>query len=331
MRRLVFLCAIVGAAGCSSKGSNTSQDASCAMGSEGCGCYGNDTCNGGLKCLSHLCVSLGVGGDTGAGGTTAGAGGTFGSGGTTGGTGGNGNTGSGGSGAGGSGTGGSGAGGSGTGGSGAGGSGTGGGAGNVLVFTGGVVTAGSNTFGITGGVYTFDDGVGSTIAPDCQAGTCFGSLNGTGPICVSGTGTMVFDDASLNPAYATYWGAAVALDLNNPDYVANGQLPYVASDYGVTGFQFSFQNNATSTVRMTYKVRDPGTGTLVDYCLDLATSTSVVRFSDARQSCYLAVPGPALTPALADHVEGIQWQVPTNPFGSVAFNYCVSGITPLTQ
>ena len=99
----------------------------------------------------------------------------------------------------------------------------------------------------------------------------------------------------------------------------------------MTGFQFTFQNNASSTVRFTYRVRDPGTGTLVDYCLNLSTSTATIHFTDARQQCYLATPGPALTAALADFVEQIQWQVPTSTLSATPFNYCISSIKPLTQ
>jgi len=151
-------------------------------------------------------------------------------------------------------------------------------------------------------------------------------VNGSGQICVAGTGTRV-----LGSDYATYWGAAMALDLNNPTNAPMAQMAYVASSHGVTGFQFSFQNKASSTVRMSYKVRDPGTNALLEYCVDLTTATSVVHFSDARQACYLATPGPALTAALADHVEGIQWQVPTNISAAAPFSYCISNITPLTQ
>lgn len=39
----------------------TTDEQSCRDGVEGCGCYGNQTCNAGLVCLSHLCVSLGSG------------------------------------------------------------------------------------------------------------------------------------------------------------------------------------------------------------------------------------------------------------------------------
>ena len=45
---------------------------SCPVGAETCLCYGNDTCNAGLTCASHLCVSLGAGGSGGGGSGDAG-------------------------------------------------------------------------------------------------------------------------------------------------------------------------------------------------------------------------------------------------------------------
>jgi hypothetical protein len=44
-------------------------DSGCPTGAELCPCYANDTCNTGLTCASHLCVSLGAGGASGAGGS----------------------------------------------------------------------------------------------------------------------------------------------------------------------------------------------------------------------------------------------------------------------
>lgn len=331
----------------------------CVTGNEGCACYGNDSCNGTLQCFSHLCVSLtGTAGATGTGGSVSGGAGTGGSGagtaGTTGGagatgvagtsgtagtTGGAGTTGSAGTSgsagatgtAGTSGTAGT------TGAAGRGGTtgtaGTGGASsGATLSFTAGVVTAGSNSIGVTGGVYSFKDSAGSTISPNCQGGTCFSSLNGAGPFCVSGTNVQIGYDAQLNPDYATYWGAAVAIDLNNPTNTANAQLDYKASDYNVKGFQFTFTNNATSTVRLTFKVRDLSTNGLADYCLDLpTTATSTIHFSDAKLNCYAGTPGPALSGATADHVVGLQWQVPSSLAGAVAFNFCIGDITAITQ
>jgi hypothetical protein len=169
------------------------------------------------------------------------------------------------------------------------------------------------------------------ITPNCATDECFGSVTGGGPICVSGIGTRVLLNASATDYdYATYWGAAMALDLNNPTNMPNSQLAYKASDHGVKGFQFTFQNRVSSVVRLTFKVRDTG-GTLVDYCLDLGTATSIIHFTDARQACYALTPGPALTLALADRVEGLQWQVPTTPAGAVSFDYCISNIIPLLQ
>lgn len=58
----------------------------CEQGTERCGCYGNDTCNDGLACLSDLCVATGNAGTSGGGaaGSGAGRGGATGSGNTTG-------------------------------------------------------------------------------------------------------------------------------------------------------------------------------------------------------------------------------------------------------
>jgi hypothetical protein len=64
-------------------GLGTGGTTSCAVGAEFCACYGNDTCNSGLACASHLCVRLGSGGSAATGGTN-GSGGTIVTSGTTG-------------------------------------------------------------------------------------------------------------------------------------------------------------------------------------------------------------------------------------------------------
>ncbi len=63
--------------GTSASGGTTSSGApgtggTCSAGTESCPCYGNDTCNAGLACLSHVCVNpIGTGG-TATGGTATG-------------------------------------------------------------------------------------------------------------------------------------------------------------------------------------------------------------------------------------------------------------------
>ena len=63
-------------------GGTTSTDGGCPTGSETCSCYANNTCNGGLICLSNLCVRPLTGGAAGAGGTLS-TGGTASTGGIT--------------------------------------------------------------------------------------------------------------------------------------------------------------------------------------------------------------------------------------------------------
>src|SRR5205814_2135762 len=163
--------------------------------------------------LSHLCVAVsgtggsvsGTGGSaTGTGGSATGSGGTTGAGGSA--------TGSGGT-------------------TGAGGSATGGGgstgAGGSTQCTGGAGGCACR------GIYTFADSAGSTITPNCTGDSCFAAVTGTGPICVSGTGVRVgLNTSGTDYDYATYWGAAMALDLNNPTNLPMGQQAYVASAHG---------------------------------------------------------------------------------------------------
>jgi hypothetical protein len=101
-QNLVYGLLLVGTIGCGGKGSNAGDGSagaggtvaagggggsvSCPAGTETCACYGNDTCNAGLSCFSHLCVRVPSDGGAGAGGTSGsgGASGANGSGGTAG-------------------------------------------------------------------------------------------------------------------------------------------------------------------------------------------------------------------------------------------------------
>jgi hypothetical protein len=283
----------------------------CAVGTERCSCYGNNTCNASLICLSNLCVApAGTGGVTGAGGTPTGTGGAGLGGATgTGGTPGVGGT-------------------TGTGGA----PGVGGTTGGVLSFTSGVILGTSNSYGISGGVYTFSDMKGSTISPDCSTGApCFGTTTGTG-FCVMGTDTDVPTNTSSD--YATYWGAAVGLDLNNPTFTSGAAMAYTATQKGFKGFTFTLMNLDSSQVRLTYEVRNTTTGNLDEYCANLSgLSTNTVLFTNAYQQCYnpVATRGPAMTAAQADHIEAIHWQVPSVYLFTTDFHFCIDSLQPVTQ
>ncbi len=58
MRRLFGLMLAVGAvAGCGGSSDNA-EKATCPVGSKGCPCYGNGSCDGALSCVSDVCVDL---------------------------------------------------------------------------------------------------------------------------------------------------------------------------------------------------------------------------------------------------------------------------------
>jgi len=361
--------AVAKGTGGAQSGSGEGGGSGCTTGNERCACYANGTCNAGLTCASQICVALGGGtggnantgtggnantgtggnANTGTGGNaatgtggnaatgtggnaTTGTGGnaTTGTGGnTTAGTGGNATTGTGGNattGTGGNttmGTGGSNA---GTGGM----PGTGGSTSATLVFNAGFVAADKNTFGVQGSIYTFSDGAGSTISPDCTpgTGTCYGALTGTGPICTQGDGAVVPTNTGTD--YGIYWGAALGMDLNNPDTVA---AEFPATQKGILGFKFDLTTAAVPSgvkVRFTYQVHDAVSGNLIGYCVDLNPGTNAIYFSNARQNCYQAG-GTVLSAATADHLEHLQWQVPTRYGVDTPFTFCIDKITPLTQ
>jgi hypothetical protein len=118
------------------------------------------------------------------------------------------------------------------------------------------------------------------------------------------------------------------MDLNVSDSGTRG--PYVASQHSVVGFSFNLTNNIpTSKVRFSFEAWN-GTA-LVTYCVDaLNPGLNVVHFSNATQNCY-QTGGTPLTPATADSLEALQWQVPTSTLGTTSFDYCIDGLTPLTQ
>jgi hypothetical protein len=63
LAKLVVAFALGGALAMSCGGSSDNdEDEGCDEGTEGCRCYGNDTCDPGLACRSNLCVDLGGGG-----------------------------------------------------------------------------------------------------------------------------------------------------------------------------------------------------------------------------------------------------------------------------
>src|SRR4029077_5449707 len=105
-----------------------------------------------------------------------------------------------------------------------------------------------------------------TVAPSGDAGgACFSSQTGT-KFCTHGVGAQVLlNQAGTAYDYATYWGAAMALDLNVP--TGGTRAPYPSSQHGVVGFSFNLTNNVpTSKVRFSFEVWNGSQ--LVTYCVD---------------------------------------------------------------
>jgi hypothetical protein len=366
---LAFL--VTGNVGCGSKGSGGSAGAggagACSMGKEGCACYGNDTCDSPLTCLSHLCVNTGAGtgGSPSTGGSTGNAG-APGSGGATA-SGGSVGTGSGGSSASG-GSPGSGGSSSSSGGSpGSGGSTSSGGspgsggtpATGGATGTGGTPATGGATG--TGGTPATGGAGGGPVAGPLQfvggwvdATTNIYGIQGsiytfkdpggsvispdcsTGAACFGGTTTPTTkfcvngtDATVLSGDYTDYWGAAVGFDLNVP--AGGTKTTYPAQSHNVVGFSMNLTNTTypSDKVQFTYSVYN-GSGT-DQYCVQaLNSGPNYVYFSNTQTLCY-STGGTPFPSSEVNGVVALQWQVSASPDGPVSFNYCIDSLTPIVQ
>lgn len=338
--------------------SSAIQGTRCPVGGEKCACFANQTCNEGLTCLSDICVSAaGAGGSTSAssstdpslgGATATNVGGADNSnvGGDTGST----NTEAGGNS---SATGGAGP---ATGGASAA---TGGttalatsaATGGVRAATGGASTGTGGgtsssaymsqtdgwvteaTHSISGPIYTFADPGGSIILPECSSDTTSGAtcFSGTGPtteFCASGTVAKVLyaagGDCHLDAAncdWASYWGAALAINLNQ---AADSDDPVAWDASAYSGISFKMVIDALpSNLRVNITLMDD-----TQYCATAETSNKTYTFtwSQLRQECYADAPGAAPTAAALQQIKSITWQVGGNASQSMAFGFCVSNV-----
>jgi len=159
-------------------------------------------------------------------------------------------------------------------------------------------------------------------------------LNNTSKFCVHGVGTdVLLNSSGTDYDYLTYWGAAVALDLNLPPAGTRG--PYVASAHGLTGFSFELTNQInlgvpTGPIRFSYGVPNGASG-FSSYCVQpLVSGKNTIYFSSSRLNCY-TTGGTPLGTAGSDNLYLLQWQVPTTALEARSFDFCIDKITPLTD
>jgi len=125
---------------------------------------------------------------------------------------------------------------------------------------------------------------------------------------------------------ANGWGAGIALELND----TGGQQPYNATSHGVKGFCFQFSGTkipAGTGIRAAFTTKENN-----DYAPFKQISTlgqNTVLFSELAQGSW--VKAPNIMSFDATQIILLQFQIPAAAPTPVAWDFCVEGLTAITQ
>ena len=179
----------------------------------------------------------------------------------------------------------------------------------------GLVAAGSNSLGIHGSWFVYSDcvdlnGKNCSMVADPPANSF---PNVGGKMCTSG------QTSSASGA----WGAGIALELSD----GPPQQPYDTTAHGVVGFCFQLSGPTipSTTIRVAFPTKDNNDNAYFE-----AVSTPgmhSVLFSDTAQGSWVTTKA-AFEPT---KVMLMQFQIPSSTTAAVPWNFCVDGLTALTQ
>ena len=179
----------------------------------------------------------------------------------------------------------------------------------------GYIAPGTNSVGIHGSWFVYSD-CQDLMGKDCSmvtSPTGTGFANVGGKMCTSGQ-TSTATGA---------WGAGIAFELNDD----NGQQPYDATTYGVTGFclQLSGTTIPSTTIRVAFPTQENN-----DNAPFLAVSTPgmhPVLFSETAQGSWVTTP----TTFDPTKIMLVQFQIPSSTTAPVPWDFCIEGVTAITQ
>ncbi len=185
-----------------------------------------------------------------------------------------------------------------------------------VVSADGWVDGSSNDVGIQGDWHTYGDTV-STFAPRSEPFFSGGS------VCLSG----------LIPPYADepdVWGAGLSLNLN---VTAPGQPPgaWDATEHDVRGFSFTLAGENPPLVQVNYPVVGQADGTI--YCfeerdVDPNTHASSVDFEQTRYNCWDGDDGPNPDET---NLRAFQVQVLPHDTEYVEFDFCLEDVAAVQR
>jgi hypothetical protein len=146
--------------------------------------------------------------------------------------------------------------------------------------------------------------------------------------CIAGTGAWVDLACDAPDCYGEYWGAAIALNLNQPidpaTMMAAEAQPFDAASWGIVGFAFDLTGTAIP-VSMRFVVDDPSGQYCTGTAQPLLPGGNTVLFSELMRECWTGFGEPPDTSAITK----IAWQVVTNASSETPFDYCVSNVSPI--
>ncbi len=166
--------------------------------------------------------------------------------------------------------------------------------------------------GISGPFYTLTDeldGGTSTISPATLA-------DADGEICVNGIAGQVMDGE-----FSNYWGAALHLQLNQPEGSVGDSWDPV--EHGAAGFGFTIdQIPQLGQIRFALETEDDKA-----YCANIYGAGHVqFALEDITEDCWVSGGAPPSGPIL-----DISWWVVTNDAASYPFEFCISDLEVLLE
>jgi len=177
------------------------------------------------------------------------------------------------------------------------------------------VAVGSNTVGIHGSWFVYSDctdlkGVNCAMVIS-PAASSFPNIGGK--MCTSGRTS----DA------AGAWGAGIALELSD----GPPQQPYDTTAHGVRGFCFQLTGATipSTTIRVAFPTKDNNDNAYFESVSTPGTHT--VLFSDIAQGSWVTTK----TDFEPTKVMLIQFQIPSSTTTPVPWDFCVEGLTALTN
>jgi hypothetical protein len=181
---------------------------------------------------------------------------------------------------------------------------------------GGSIAVGSNSVGIHGSWFVYSDctdlkGVNCAMVTAPSTTNSFPNVGGK--MCTSGT------TSTANGA----WGAGIAFELND----GPPQMPYDTTAHGVLGFCFVLTGPTipSTTIRVAFPTQDNNDNAYFEAVSTAGTHS--VLFSDTAQGSWVTATS-AFEPT---KVTLVQFQIPSSTTAPVPWDFCVEGVTAITE